>query len=337
MDSRLRGNDDGEIGWEKAGFSYAARRAVKNSAMSDGIRAAMRGGEEEMPGSVDPFEITALVPDFDRQMAAYEVASAAARARLRSRLDVRYGEAPRQRLDLFFPDGAVANLPIHLFIHGGYWRAQAKDIYSFVAESIVSYGAIAAIVDYSLLPSSRMDEPVGEVRRAVAWLAANAAQFGGNGAWLSASGHSAGAHLCSYLASRGPHEAALPPATVGSVVLLSGIYDLRPIATSYLQAELSLTAEEVARWSPVDAVPAAGAHIELVVGEAESAPFHQQAQAYAQRLSDAGASVACTTASALDHMSIVRELGWPDRPVSRLVAAAIDRSRSAPGAGASLR
>jgi arylformamidase len=275
----------------------------------------------------DPFNVAAIIPDFDAQFAEMQQASDATRARLRAKLDVVYGPLPRNRLDLFFPPGDVVNAPIHMFIHGGYWRGQVKEDYVFVADAVTAAGAIAGIVEYTLMPGARMAQLVAEVRSAAAWLADHAEEFGGNGAMLSASGHSAGAHLCSFLGSRSPHETAFPATKVKSLLMLSGIYDLRPITSSYLQPTLQLTPEEVAHWMPFEAVPSAGTHYEIVVGHKETQPFHLQAQDYAYVLERHGASAERMTIPGLDHMSLVRELGRPGTATSALLEAAIARSR----------
>lgn len=275
----------------------------------------------------DPFNVAAIIPDFDAQFAEFPVASERTRGSLRSRLDVAYGPLPRNRLDLFFPASGGDDLPVHMFIHGGYWRGQVREDYAFVADAVTAAGAIAAIVEYTLMPGARMAQLVAEVRSAAAWLAAHAAEFGGDGMKLSASGHSAGAHLCSYLGSRGVHETALPVTPVKSLLLLSGLYDLRPIATSYLQPTLQLTPEEVARWSPFEA-QAGPTHYEIVVGQHETEPFHTQAHDYAYALEREGADVERITLSGHDHMSLVRELGQPGRPMAELLAEAIERSKS---------
>lgn len=275
----------------------------------------------------DLFEISALVPDFDAQFADYQVLSDRTRATLRHQLDLRYGEAPRQRIDLFFPPGAASGAPIHMFIHGGYWRKQIKEDYAFIADGIVAEGAIAAIVEYTLMPAVRMYNLVRETRGAIAWLAAHAQEFGGDGAKLSASGHSAGGHLVTYLQSRSPHETALPATPVRSVLPISGIYDLRPITASYLQPELHLTPEEVARWSPFEAVPSPDTHYEIAVGHLETEPFQIQAQDYAFELERRGASAGHVTIAGRDHMSIIRDLGRPGTQMHRLLAEAIERSR----------
>ena len=276
--------------------------------------------------SYDPFNISAILPDFDAQFAEYKVASNATRRTLRNQLDVPYGDAPRQRLDLFFPPGEAAGRPIHMFIHGGYWRGQIKEDYAFVADGIVAAGAIAAIVEYTLMPAVRMANLVRETREALAWLAANAYVFGGDSAKLSASGHSAGGHLVTYLHSRSPHEAEFPAIPVKAVLPISGIYDLRPITGSYLQAELFLTPEEVAHWSPFDAVPSPGTHTEIAVGHAETEPFHLQAQDYAFELGRRGGSVERVTIAGRDHMSVLREMGRPGTQMHGLLAEMIERS-----------
>jgi arylformamidase len=275
----------------------------------------------------DPFKISAIVPDFEAQVDEYKAASNATRRTLRSQLDIRYGAAPRQRIDLFFPPGEANALPVHMFIHGGYWRGQVKEDYAFVADGVVATGAIAAIVEYTLMPGVRMAHLVRETREAIAWLAANAHEFGGDGTKLSASGHSAGGHLVTYLASRSPHESALPATPVRAVVPISGIYDLRPITTSYLQPELFLTPEEVAHWSPFEAVPSTDTHYGIAVGHAETPPFHQQAQDFAFAMERHGASIERNTIAGREHMSVVRDLGRKGTQMHAVLADAIARSR----------
>lgn len=276
----------------------------------------------------DLFQISHIVPDFQVQFEDYQASSAATRRTLRSHLDVPYGPAPRQRIDLFFPPGELSGAPVHMFIHGGYWRAQVREDYAFVADGVTAAGAICAIVEYTLMPGARMADLVRETREALAWLAAHSSEFGGDGTRLSASGHSAGGHLVTYLASRAPHERDFPATPVSAVVSISGIFDLRPITTSYLQRELHLTPEEVAHWSPIEAVPSPATHYEIVVGHDETAPFHQQAQDYAYVLERHGARHERVTLHGEEHMSVVRKLGVVGSPMWHLLKDAIEGSLS---------
>lgn len=278
--------------------------------------------------SVDPFHIPSHVPAFEALVADYEAASEATRAELPSQLNVAYGEGRDEKLDLFFPQSAHAGLrPIHMFIHGGYWRAQSKDRYAFLAKEVTAAGAIAAIIDYSLMPKARMATLVDQTRRAARWLSEHAATFGGDGEAVSASGHSAGGHLASYLLARGPCESDGAP-LVRSALLVSGLYDLAPLAKSFLQSEVGFTDEEVASWSPVLGRPSAGVAVTLVVGSVETAPFHEQMSAYAGVLQTAGSRVTTATPAGEDHMTIVRSLGQAGTECATLLCETIDASRS---------
>ena len=274
----------------------------------------------------DPFMIRALVADFDEQQAGYKAMSNAARAKFRSQLDIAYGEGERERLDLFFPPATEGPRPVHIFIHGGYWRANVKEDYAFIAETVVGAGAIAAIIEYALMPGTRMPAIVEQVRRAAEWVADNAAGFGGDPAAISASGQSAGGHLASYLAAQAPHERA-PPGLANALLLVSALYDLRPIADSFLQAEIGLTQEEIANWSPFEAQQDPGVPITIAVGHDETEPFHIQAQDFCFAAERRGARVTRVTIPELNHMNIVRDLGIPRTPMAKLLVETIARSR----------
>ena len=282
-----------------------------------------------MSDSLDPFKIRAHVPHFEASVADYHASSAATRARLSALLDVAYGDGADETLDLFHPQSAASEpLPIHLFVHGGYWRANSKSDYSFIAESIVAEGAIAAILEYSLMPAARMARLVDQVRRATSWLQRRAHEFGGDPQAISASGHSAGAHLASYLVCRARHETEFPNNPIRSVLLVSGIYDLAPIARSFLQPEIRLTAEEIAQWSPCEATPRPQASVGLLVGGLETAPFFEQAERFAERLSSFGSAPRSSVIAGEDHMTIVRSLGRPGSECAAHLAETIAVSRS---------
>jgi len=274
--------------------------------------------------------IRAHVSHFEQSVADYRASSAATRARLKARLDVAYGEHADEKLDLFYPQAmaSTAPPPVHLFVHGGYWRSFSKTEYSFVADAIVAQGAIAAIVDYSLMPAARMARLVDQVRRAANWLGRHASDYGGDSGAISASGHSAGGHLATYLVCRAPHEAKFPDNPVRSVLPVSGLYDLAPIAGSFLQPELHLTADEIAQWSPCDATPRLGAKLRLVVGGSETPPFLEQAERFATRLSAFGPQSRPVVVPDEDHMTIVRAFGRPESTWTPLLAETIAASGS---------
>jgi arylformamidase len=241
--------------------------------------------------------------------------------------DLAYGPGPRERLDLYLPQNA-ANCPVHVFIHGGYWRAGSKELYVFVADSVCAAGGIAVMVEYGLMPAVRMATIVEQVRRALVWVERNARTYGGDPAALSISGHSAGAHLASFALARAHHDADAAIPAVREALLVSGIYDLAPIAQSFLQPEISLTQEEIGRWSPLRADWIGRAAVSIVVGEKETTPFHDQAAAFAAKLKLARAGVEQRVAPAEDHMTVVRALGRRGTMMADMLTACIERSRT---------
>jgi arylformamidase len=276
---------------------------------------------------IDPFKIRALVPDFEAIAKSYEVASDATRASTRHIADIAYGDHVDERLDIFLPDKINDGpLPVHIFIHGGYWRANRKEDYAFVANSVLATGAIAVAIEYSLMPKVRMAHIVDQVRRAAAWVASNIAEHGGDPGRLSASGHSAGAHLASFLAATGPHETKALKTPVRSLLLISGIYQLQPITTSFLQVEIGLTPSEVERWTPMDAIAELTVARTLAVGADESEPFHKQAEAYASQLAANGAKTRRFVLPERNHMNIISDLGDHRSLLASLLAETIARS-----------
>ena len=95
------------------------------------------------------YNLRAAFPDHPQWFARWAADSAAARERLEANLNLRYGSAPGQTVDLFPSAGGRGTL---LFIHGGYWRALDKRDHSFVAPPLVARGIGVAVINYDLCP-----------------------------------------------------------------------------------------------------------------------------------------------------------------------------------------
>ncbi|MCK0209900.1 alpha/beta hydrolase [Starkeya koreensis] len=254
----------------------------------------------------DPFRTRDHVPDFDQHVMAYGARSAQTRARLPMRADIAYGSGPGERLDLFLPPPDRQTGAVHMFIHGGYWRMFAKEDFSFVADTVTAAGGIAVVIDYALMPSVRMEAVVDQVRRARDWCQRHIAEHGGDPARLTISGHSAGAQLGALL-----FEVGQPSPGIAGALLLSGVYDLAPLQHSFLRDLIDITDDEVERFSPLRLAYDACPPIEIVTGSHETAPFHEQANAFAVHLTRADARPRVRTLAGADHMSIVADLGTP--------------------------
>jgi arylformamidase len=265
------------------------------------------------------YDNSAKVANAAEYLARYPAESARARDGLPSRLDLRYGPNPGETLDLFLPDRAEP-APVHVFVHGGYWRSLGKADFSFVARAFQPAGALVAVIDYALVPTVDMDELVRQVRASVAWLYRNAAAVGGDPERITASGHSAGGHLVAMLMSTDwGGFAGLPADVVKAGCGISGLYDLEPIRLSYLNDTLGLTPETARRNSPVHVVPAAAGPLLLPVGELEGDEYHRQTESLAAARRRRGLAAEVMDMAGHDHFSIVTELEDPGTPLSRAI------------------
>ena len=263
----------------------------------------------------DPFRTRDYVPEFDDIVAEIRRRSGETRAKIPMVADVAYGAGPTETLDLFFPEGRRDRLPVHIFIHGGYWRMFSKSDYSYVAESVTKAGAIAVILGYALMPAVRMATIVDQIRRAKRWVDEHIATHGGDSRMLSVSGHSAGAHLATML-----FDDDSRPSGLKGALLLGGIYDLKPLQTSFLASEIAITDREVERYSPIKHRFDSAVHVEIAVGADETPPFHAQATSFAKTLQNQGLIVSRTSLAATNHMSSVRDLGIVGTQAETLLA-----------------
>jgi arylformamidase len=260
----------------------------------------------------DPYRIRDFVPEFDAISAEFAARSREMSARTTIRADIPYGSRPREVLDLVLPGKPTRGVPLHIFVHGGYWRSGEKADYRLVAEPVLAAGGMAALVEYDLMPGQRLPILVDQVRRAARWLQDQAASFGADPRRITVSGHSAGAHLASYLAARGPQEDAAPKLPeLKTMLLLSGIYDLSDIPTSFLRNEAEMTQEEAAAWSPLASSHMPAPKRILAFGEEETPPFHDQAKALHRQMVAEGLAAVLLPLPKANHMNVVLDLADP--------------------------
>lgn len=275
----------------------------------------------------DLYRIRDFVPDFDAIAAEFAQRSRELSQRAEVRADIRYGPRRREVLDVILPERTSAGAPMHVFVHGGYWRSGEKENYRFVAAPVLAAGGVAALIEYDLMPGTRLDVLVDQVRRAVSWLQQHAGDFGADPRRLTVSGHSAGAHLASFLAARAPGEVETAPLpTLQGLLLLSGIYDLSGIPDSFLRDEARMTPAEAEAWSPLSAIPLECPMRLIAFGADETSPFLDQAAGLHTMLRGQGQSASIMNVPHSNHMSVVLELGDPTSVLGRCLADMISGS-----------
>jgi arylformamidase len=259
--------------------------------------------QEELDREYNP---AAAVPESAAITAAWTARSERARGTLEARLGLRYGPTRAEHLDAF-PAGRGA--PIHVFVHGGYWRRFAAADFSFVAEPLVATGTAAVVVNYALCPAVSLGEIVRQVRASLAWTFANAAAFGGDPDRITLSGHSAGGHLVAMaLATDWEGDYGLPADLVKGALAISGLFDLAPFPYTYLQPALQLTWDEVRRLSPINALPAAAPPLRIAVGGRESAEFRRQSREFHDLWRARGLEGSLELVAGRDHFTVLDAL-----------------------------
>jgi arylformamidase len=252
------------------------------------------------------YDNTKAVPDVAQYRERWQKRSEALRAGKDARLDLRYGERPRGKLD-YFPCGA-RNAPLFMFIHGGYWQRNDKEMFAFVADGPRPHGIDVAVVGYTLAPQARLTDIVAEIDQALTFLSEQSGELGFDRARLLVGGWSAGGHLTAMAAKHPAFRGGLP---------ISGIYDLEPISLCYLNEPLQLDPTEIATLSPLNVLPDRLPPLRLFVGGAELPELKRQSTIYADAARGRGLPVDLTMLAGRHHFSIMDELARPDGVITQ--------------------
>ena len=126
----------------------------------------------------------------------------AVRKGIRVHADIEYveGGGPKQRLDIYQPDGADGPLPVFLYIHGGGFRILSKKTHWMVNYKFAQRGFVVFSIDYRLVPDGEYPAALQDVMAAVKWITKNGASFGADTSQWFIGGESAGANLTLALA-----------------------------------------------------------------------------------------------------------------------------------------
>ena len=277
----------------------------------------------------DAYTQSVWAPDAPAIIAGYARDSAAVRAALPPRTE-HYGPGASETLDLFIPPGATA-APMMIFIHGGAWRALGKDDASAPAPAFVGAGCIYAALGFDNIPAATLPAMADQVRRAVLWLAANAARFGGDPARLFVAGHSSGAHLCAVLLTTDWPALGQPPDLLKGGVCLSGLYELYPVLLSARGSYVHLSPAEVDALSPLRHMGRVACPVLVGNGGRESPEFIRQAGAFAAVLAGMGRLAARAVVPELNHFQVPNQLNDAGTPLSQAVLGMMLAAR--PGGG----
>jgi arylformamidase len=257
------------------------------------------------------------IPEHPAILREWDERSHHARASLACVLDLAYGRAESERLDVFLPNAPGA--PVLVYIHGGYWRALDKRDQSFVALPFVAAGAMVVTPNYALCPAVTIEHIVLQLVQALAWVWRHAAEHGGDPARIVVAGHSAGGHLAAMMLACDWRAVApdLPADLVKSALAVSGVFELEPLRHApFLAPDLRLDEATARKLSPA-AMPAPTGRLVAVVGGDESEEFLRQNALIAEAWEGRAVPV-CEQVPGRHHMNVLHELADPSSRTHRL-------------------
>ena len=224
--------------------------------------------------------------------------------------DVAYGRDPRQRMDIYVPQGGGSGRPVVFFIYGGSWANGAKETYSFVGEAFASRGFVTVIADYRLVPAVRFPGFIEDGALALRFVRDNIAPFGGEPRKVHIIGHSAGAYNAMMLTLDRRYLAAvgLPSSIIRSTVGLSGPYDFLPFDIDVTKAAFG-SARDPAQTQPINFARRDAPPIFLASGSNDTVVLPRNSEKLAAALRQAGAkSVSLKIYPGLGHADTVASI-----------------------------
>jgi arylformamidase len=246
----------------------------------------------------------AAVPESATLLAEWRAASEAFRTTHAQYLDQRYGPRERNTWDLY--PAADPKAPCLVFIHGGYWQRNSKDMFANVIAGPYAHGWAAALPGYTLAPDATLTEITAEIHTALDWLAEHGPLHGIAGP-IVLSGWSAGGHLTAM---------ALGHPSVVAGLSISGVFELGPLRDTYLNEKLRLTDAEILSHSPLR-LPAVSKPLAIAYGTAELPPLVSDSRDLHAMRAAAHAPGPLLPVAGANHFTIMHELRDGDGMLTR--------------------
>jgi acetyl esterase/lipase len=229
------------------------------------------------------------------------------------RHDLAYGAEPRQKLDIYMPDGRHTPAPVILFFYGGNWDSGSKDLYRAFGQAFTSEGFVVAIADYRLYPAVKYPAFLEDGARAFRFMHDNAAQYGGDPGRIFLAGHSAGAYNAIMLASdpRYLKQAGADISQVRGAIGLAGPYDFLPLTDPGLIAMFGSRARNETQ--PISHIDGKRPPMLLAAGSGDETVDPGNATRMAARLQSFASPVEIKLYPGVGHIGLILSLARPFR------------------------
>ena len=267
------------------------------------------------PANDKLYNVLAAIPNADEIYQGWVKKSEDARANNTCHLGIKYGDSPREILDIFPNENP--NAPVMMFIHGGYWQARDPSGTHFVAPEMVKLGFCVVSAGYDLCPNVTLDKITSQIQQAARHVWHHIGEYGGDRNRFFVSGHSAGGHLTAEMMATDwtALDSEIPNDFVKGGAPVSGVFDLEPLVTTTINIKVGLDDEAARRNSPMLRAPVSSGPIILAVGGDEGAGFEYQSDTLRDTWGPHLASTKRLTIPGAHHMAAIEELGKPGSPL----------------------
>lgn len=229
----------------------------------------------------------------------------------RSAVDVAFGPAPHQRLDVYGPhrEKGQAPVPVAVFFYGGSWDTGRRQDYSWVGRALASRGFVTVIPDYGMYPKVRYPGFLQDGALAVRWAQDHAAEYGGDPSRIVLIGHSAGAYNAAMVAldRRYLAGAGVDPKHIRALAGLSGPYDFLPLTDPIAQRTFG-EAADLPGTQPLNFVRPDAPPAFLATGENDTMVYPRNTTKLAALLRNAGVTVEERHYAGLGHVDMALAL-----------------------------
>lgn len=212
--------------------------------------------------------------------------------------------------------GKVVSRPAVVFIHGGGWGAGKPDLFFPHCRYFAARGWVAIAVQYRLTaqPGVTVFECVADVKSAMRWMRAHAAELGIDPQKIAVAGDSAGGHLAAALGLLpgldDPADDLKVSARPDAMILYNPVIDLTPPdGWRHLDPKLKPRAAEL---SPMDHVTAGAAPTLLIHGTADDVTPYEWAVRFNDVMKKAGNKIQFETLQGKKHAFIIPGYGDED-------------------------
>ena len=240
---------------------------------------------------------------------------------------------PDHAIDIYFPSNVIDSFPsmeaiqskaIFVYIHGGYWQFLSRNESAFMAQTMTDAQIVTAVVGYPIAPQATIDQIVECIEQALVQIFKLAMK---SSAKVFLCGHSAGAHLAAtLLLIDWKTKYDISHELFGGFFLISGVFDLVPLVSTYVNNPLGMTTSIAKNNSPLlrdcNDYWSALKHTPILCVHAQYDPpsFHDQNRQYGSFLEKIGFNNVQTIEMAdVDHCDIIEQLEKPDQPLTKMI------------------